>query len=250
MNPVKRYLLIFFAIYIGGGVIANVVLGPPGYSAIYKTAHSGEHDRYLDIVKSDAYKLWKQRPALNEIDAAKLGFVEKYESTDDFKAENRRQDLYNYFFESFTTIMVMILAVHFGKTPLLKFLDGQIAEVRGKLDTARQAREGAAQRKQAAQERVDGLAGEKERITQESDMQIAHERAHLEEMTEITLKQILKETEDRKREEELEAKQLLKKELVNQSIALLVKEYEAQVTPEAETAQIEQFIRDVEAHSA
>jgi len=246
VTPVKRYLLIFFGIYIGVGLIANFLMGPPGFSKAYQQKYKAEHERYLEIVKSDEYKLHAQRPALHPFDPALTAFIEEYEGREEFKREKLRQALYHNFFQFFTFIMLVVLAVHFGRKPLLDFLDGQIADLRVKIDRAKQTREAAAQRKQGAQEKMGRLHEEKEETARETEALIAREKAQFEDLTRLTLGHVDRETEDRKREEEHAAAQRVKEELVAQSIDLLVERYKAQASPQVDLAQIDQFIREVE----
>ena len=249
MSPVKRYLLIFFAVYLGGGLVANILLGPPGYSRAYRAQYKAEHDRYLEIIKTKEYKLWKQRPSLHEIDPALSDFVAEYESREAFKSEQRRRAAYDNFFEFFIVVMVLHLAVHFGRKPLLDFLDAQVAEVRTKIERAAEARSTAAERKRGAQEKVALLPHEKEQTIHGTQERIVQEEARIEDLTRFTIEQVDRETEDRKREEEHAAIRLLKEELVDAAIERLVQRHKARISPGAEAAQIDQFIRDVEARS-
>ena len=245
MTPVKRYLLVFFALYLGGAVLGNVLLGPPGYSKAYMSNYRAEHDHYLEIVKSGAYKIWKERPHLHELDADKIGFVNQYEASPEFRAERKRQTQYRLFFSFFTTLAVTVLAVHFGHRPLMAFLDAQIAEVRAKIEHAEQARNDAASRKQAAEAQVAQLPAQRDAIGRETAALAAREQAAIEETTRLTLERIERETEDRKLEEEHAAALRLKEELVDEAIRLFITRYRATVSHEDEEAQVDRFIRDL-----
>ena len=52
MTPGKRFLLIFFAVYLVGAIAIIVLYGPPGYSQAYMDQYEEEHQRYLEITKS------------------------------------------------------------------------------------------------------------------------------------------------------------------------------------------------------
>lgn len=249
MNPVKRYLLIFFAVYIGGAILGNVVLGPPGYSAAYREQYKAEHDRYLGIVKSEEYRHYRQRPELNEFDPQLAAFVEEYESREAFRQERLRQFLYTLFFDSFTVVMTLILIVHFGRAPLMRILDDQVAAVRTKIEQVQAARREAAQRKEEAQSKVETVPAERERVSREAETLIAQERAQTEAVTEQMREQLVREMEDRKEEEMHAAAQRLKSALVDEAIALLTERCKAQMSPEMHARQVERFIRDVEAHT-
>lgn len=249
MSPVKRYLLIFFGVYIGGALLANFLWGPPGLSREYEKQYGKEHEHYLEIIKSDAYKLYAQRPELNPLDPALVTFVGTYTGREAFKKEEHRQAIYHNFFEFFQVIMVLTLVVHFARKPLLNFLDAQIAEVRTKLERVEQARQDAAQRKQQAEEKARSLPDAKERTARETEALIARERARFEEMARFALETLDKETEDRKQEEQHAAALRVKQELVGQSIDLFVAQYKATVSPEAQAAQTDRFIRDVGARA-
>ena len=249
MTPVKRFLLIFFGVYVGVGLLANFAAGPPGLSKAYLAQYKVEHERYLEIVKGDEYKLHVQRPVLHPVDPAVKTFVEAYEGREEFKQEKRRQAGYQFFNELFTCIMLTVLAVRFGWKPLVKFLDDQVALVRAKIAEAERGRADAAGRKQAAQDTLDRLPEEQARTVRETDAVIAQEQAEFEAMTQATLERIDREVEERKREEEEAAAYRVKQELLNQVTDLLAQRYLAGASAEVESGQIDAFILDVEARS-
>ena len=260
MSDTKRFLLIFFGVALVVWIGINAVLGPPGLSNAYLYGEDGEgglkteHDHYLNIIKSDPYKLYKQRPHLHDPHAADapeglaadIEFVEHYEAGEVFQAEEHRRAFYDMLFDFFNAALVVIIVVYFGRKPLLKFLDEQLAELREKMETLAQARQSAEARKREAEDKLDKLSEEEAEIDAATDARLAKEMAELEESNQRSLEIMQRELEDRKRDEGQAAAMLVKEELVNQAIAKLIDDYKANDTAEQQADLIEQFAGDVE----
>jgi len=252
VNPTKRYLLKYFAVYIVIGLIANFILGPPGYSRAFQEKFKQELEYYKEITRSEPYILWKQRPELHHLDEVlekQIAFVQSFEDHSAFKEEQRRRMYYQLFFEAFATIMLVVLLSRFGRKPLLNFLDQKISEVRDWVQTAQRTRTEAAEQKKAAEEKLRSLPEEKEQIDSQTAGSIEQQQAEIDKALNTTLEQIENETRDRKQEEQHAAARVLKEELVSASIDLLIKKYRAEASGESEANLVNRFIADLEARS-
>ena len=260
MSDTKRFLLIFFGAALIVWLGINFRLGPPGLSSAYLYGEDGEggfkadHDHYLDIIKSGAYKLYEQRPHLNGPDqpgapkdlAGNIEFVEHYEAREAFQAEEHRRALYDILFDFFNAALVVVLVVYFGRKPLLKFMDEKIAELREKMETLAAARKDAEARRRGAEGKIARLPEEEAQIAAATEARLAKEMAELEEANQRSLEIMRRELEDRKRDEEKAAAMLVKEELVNQAIANLIDDYRAKDSAEQQARLVEQFAGDVE----
>ncbi len=249
MSPTKKFLLIYAAVYLPLAIGINVAFGPPGFTPDYLEENQAQHDRYLDGVKRDAYKIWTERPELNPPDealSALIAFVEEYEGREDFIGEQKRRSLYVIFFDCFNVTMLIVLVVRFARKPLAAAIDAMIEQVRTRIEKAEGAQAGAAQRKKTVEDRLAGIDSERERILRETAQQVDLERAAIEEGTAVALAQFEQELEDRKRAEELKARNAMKAELVDEAIAVLIARHKAEHSAEAESVLVEDFVRQLE----
>jgi F0F1-type ATP synthase membrane subunit b/b' len=250
MKSAKWFLLAFFVVYMAGAIAWAAFFGPPGLSPEYLERNKADHEQYLDVTKSDWYKLYCERPLLhppeNERQKRQAAFVSAYIARPDFIEESRRAAIFHNFFEFYNAIAVVVIAVRFGKKPLLAFVDQQISDVRARMAKARTAREASETRRGAAQAKADGLAAEKTQIDEQAAQVIAEDARAIEEAREHILAQIDEETEERKRLEKRHAAMRLKEELVDQAIADLTDRLKASPVPDLQSAMLEQFVRGLE----
>ena len=251
MSATKKFFLKLAVVSLAVWILANVFLGPPGLSRAYRDQYKAEHDHYLEIVKSDAYKRYSYRPELNAeaIPGEQIDFVERYEARPELIQEQRRIALYGLFFDFFNAALVLLIVVKFGKGPLLKFLDERIAELRQKIESAAQGRKDAEARRKAAQAQITQLPEERRAVEEQTQERLKRELAALEEANRHSLKVMEEELADRKREEEHAAAMMVKRELVNQTIDQLAARYRKERTAERESALVEQFACELEKRS-
>lgn len=248
MSPVKKFILGFCGVYLVVAVGVMIALGGPGFSGDYLEQYGREHDRYLEIVKSEPYKLHRENPDLHPAEGAlaqEVAFVEEYTSRPEYRAERRRTDIRQLFMDCFNALCVIVLAVRFGWKPLLGFLDAEIAKIKTRLDEAAKARESASTDLAAAEAKQASLDDDKSRIAQQGEDAAAHQAKEIEEGTQQQLAQLDAETEDRKRLEEHRAVMQLKREIVEQSVADLEQTLRALPPEQREPVLIEQFVREL-----
>ncbi len=251
----KTFLKRYFAVAFGVWLLFAITLGPGDLSCAYRAEYREDHDRYLNISKSEAYKRYTQRPHLNEpgmegvpesFTWAQIDFLEEYEGRDDFRRERRRSTFYTVFFQFFNAGLVVWIAWRLGKAPLLKLLDNQIHELRDKLAAIRNAREAAAARKNAAQEKLARIDDEDERISAETQARLARETDELEEKQQRRLEIMCREMEDRKKEEAHAALMAAKAELVDKAVNALLQTYKETDNETLQAKLIDAFTADLE----
>lgn len=249
MNPVKRFLIVYAVIYVVVAIGLNIALGPPGFSSGYLETNKADHDRYMDGVKRDAYKIWTERPELNPPDealSALIAFIGEYEVREDFIKEQRRRSLYSVLFDCFNALMFIVLVVRFATKPIASAIDSMIEQVRTRIEKSERAQADAAQRKKNAEDKLAGVDGERERIFHETAERVEHDRAAIKESTALALTQLERELEDRKRTEELKARNMMKQELIDEAIEVLVARYKAERAADRESVLIQDFVRQLE----
>jgi F0F1-type ATP synthase membrane subunit b/b' len=252
VNPTKRFFLIFFGVYLVVTVLWAAFMGPPGLTNEYLDEYKADHERYLQVIKSDAYKIHKERPNLHPAEGKLLRgveFVKEYEAREGFHAEQKRISLFELVFSIVNAAMVVILAVRFGRKPLLGFLDEKIDDIRQKLDRSESARAKAAELRAAAEDNVARLDAQRQKVEQQAGEMIKDEKARLAEGTRLALEQLDEETEARKRAEERRAAMLVKEELVTQSVDQLAKELQTTLTPQDQDGLFDEFLGRLERHT-
>lgn len=257
MTPTKRFLLGFFAVAIAGWLAGVWLYGPPGMSREYLERFEHEHEHYIEVLKSDIYKRWAERPHLHGPEThadphdahflqEAIAFVERYEARPEFHAERERIHKYELFFEFFNPLLVVVLAWRFGRKPLLAFLDGQIAAVRARIEEAENARNAAEARLDAAARQMAALAAEQAALEEETKARIAREIAEAEEANRASTEAMERELEDRKLGERLAAERRLKTELVDAAIAQLSKDLTENPDPAAQRRLVGAFLGELE----
>lgn len=245
----KRFLLAYFGVYVAVSIGLNVTLGPPGMSGSFLENHRAEYDRYLETTKLDSYKRWSQRPELNPPDEdlrARITFVETFTQDAEFKAEQKRRLIYDLLFDFFNVGMVILLVVRFAKTPLGAFLHSMVDTIRGVLDEARTDRERASRRRAEAQDLIEELPEVLNTFQERIQKRIEEMRGDFAATNELSLEVLARETEDRKRHEEVLAQQALKQELIDEAIAVAAKRFMAHTSPVMDAALVDQFVDELE----
>ena len=257
----KQYLLGLAIVAVLLWVLGNVVWGPPGLSQAYlegvidaetgevlQPPKKAEHDHYLNIIKSDTYKLYAQRPWLHEgaVHPDDLQFVKDYEHNARFKKEQTRRFYYELYFDFVRVGLFLALVLHFARKPLLKFLDEKIAELRQRVEAAAQAREEAGKRKAEAEAKLAALPEEEARLERETRFRLDRELAELDEANRHSIEVMEREMADRVNAQEHAAAELVKRELVNEAIEALKREYKAEASPAQQHALIDRFTDELE----
>ncbi len=244
---VKSFLIAFAISYAVIGLGVNLTLGPPGLTRDYLDAHKADHDRYTTIIKSDTYKIWTERPEVNapqEGDGLqeRFDFVATYEAGSEFIAEQNRRNRYGTLMDVFNALMVLVLVGVLGAGPIKNLLDSMVDAVRERIETAEQNRSDAARRKKDAQRKLEGFDKERDEAHTLVQERIDDDSERIQGTTQHALELLERETEDRKRYEELLAAHQVKEALVETSIALLREQYIAERNTGQESASIDGFL--------
>ena len=287
----KKKLLLFFGAYLVAAVVWASLYGPPGLSEAYLSTPYEEdsagdtafdayakiarahipsrtnrvvHEHYLEVVKSDAYKRWIQRPEEAVIRAeyernpaltpahdrlmAGVKFVEEYEARPAYLAEQHRTAAFHYFFEFFNALAVVVLVVMFAARPMATFVEDAIRRVSDRIRRATEAREEAAARKAAAEQQLAGLDKEKKRIASQTDALIEQGVDEIRGATDNAVAQLDEEAEQRKQAELKQAIMDMKRELVTESIRLLAERLRASASSEGQTEYVRRFADELSRH--
>ena len=251
-NKTKKFLLLLTAIAFVGWIGVNFLLGPPGLSSEYLDKNGSAHERYLEVIKSDEYKHYAQRPAHFDLESnpelkRRVELVDAYVANEAYQSEQHRIHLYALFFELFNAALVVILVVRLAKAPLIKFLDEQIEELREKISQAARSRKSAQGRRAAVEEKIAHIHEEELKVSAATERRLERELAELAEANHYSYGLHERELTERKKAEEHAMELALKRQLVDQAIAGLVEEVESGHCAERHDHLIAQFCDDVEA---
>lgn len=260
----KKFLLIYFSVYLVIAITWAVMYKSPGHTTAFMEANVEVHEHYLEIVKSEPYKHYEQRPHLIEQyyerhphaipDHAHLmagiKFVEEYTSRPAFVAEEQRMARYNVFFDVYNTIAVVVLAVWFGWSPLMGFLDQRIGDVRTRIERAENRRKTALERLESAKAQFDGLAEERARIEEQVLALAEQDRATMTEMTDRVREEIEKEARERAELEHLAAAKQLRTDLITQAAVMLEAELKRAADERTQDQMVDEFTEGLRAHTA
>lgn len=265
----KPFLLVFFGVAFAGWILLLAAFGPTGYSRAFQEtpfAFNGQelprkvaHDRYLAIIKSDAYKRFAERPALHPpvpdafagpgmavLSEGNLAFAHAYAGDPLLRAERSRQFWFNWLFNVFSCTLLIVLVVKFTRQPIAKMLEKQAEAVRATLDQAAQVRAEAEERFERIHTSVDNLPEERKRLDAETDDRIARELAEAEAANASSVALFERHAQDRKHKEALQAAMTVKRELVNESIARVVEKLRSDASPEDHAGWLHEFSQDLE----
>jgi F0F1-type ATP synthase membrane subunit b/b' len=245
----KQWFIAYFAVYLVVGITIIQTVGPRGFTEEYIAQYGHEHEHYLEIIKSDEYELWSQRPNLYPMSAelqGKIDFVERYEGREAFQTEQARRGRFDMLFDFFNVIMVAYLMVHFARRPLMGFLDGQIQETRERVQLAEQAHAESLQLRTETEARISGLSAETVELAKHNSVLMEEERRKFEDFTRLGLHEIDQEAAQRRNAEVLAAKHRIREELIAQAVEKLTARYKVEASPERVTKLTAEFVRQLE----
>jgi len=254
MNGTKRFLVALALVSLVVWLAGNVLLGPPSFSGSYMEQYKQEHEHYLEVTKSHAYKLYAQRPELHPPDApdkppnfaASVAFVEAYMQRPEFQAEQRRIARYEIFFDFFNTGVVLVLIAWVARKPLVQYLDSRIAALETRMAEVEAARSTAAAQLAAAQAKMAGLPEEQAQVDRDTEDRIAREMEAVSLANAQSLELMERELQDRLMHEELAARQAMKRELVDRALDELAQRLQSGPQESMHERLIEEFAAEME----
>ncbi|MCP4640339.1 MAG: hypothetical protein GY851_07905 [bacterium] len=244
MSPAKRFMTVYIVAYLAIAIGATVVFGGPNLSDEYVEDFGRDHETYLDIIKSDPYKLHRENPNLHPAEGKlveRVAFVEEYEANPAFISEEHRLATRSLFYEFYNALAFIIIAVRFGKKPLLNAVDEQIARLKARIDKAQKASDAAAASRTEAETKVQALDTDKARIADQAAEAAREETAAIDTGTTEQLAQVDAETEARKKQEERKAAAELQRRLVERSVELVEERLRATESGAREDVLVAQF---------
>lgn len=248
----KQFLINIVVVAMVGWIAGNVLLGGPGLSKDYLARYRAEHEHYITIIKSDAYKQYVERPNLAHLDEdpalrAQVDFVASYTAREAFAAEAHRRELRAMFFDFFNASLVVVLLWTLGRPPLLRFLEEQATAVRERLNQATRARSAASTRLVAAQDRLSHIHEDELKVNTETDGRLERALAELSASNHYSFGLHEQDLIERKRAAEHTAELLVRRALVEKALALAQEQLTQSRSEEHEALHINQFIRGLEA---
>ena len=249
MSPVKRFLISYCVIYVVLCGLGITLFKSPTFSGAYLAKYKVEHEQFHAIIKSEPYKIWKERPALHPPSAElkkKIDFVAEYEERPEFKAEEHRVGLYRFYFKWMNALMFIWMLVHFARKPLCDFLDSKIAEIRTTIEQAERQREEAAQKYVDVQEKLKTFPGLAAEIQKKADADIEVNLQHISEEGKLSEHQLTVEIDDRKREDWHEAATTIRHELVTQALARVEERYRTEPSLKNLEHSVDEFVSVLE----
>lgn len=248
----KRFLITLTLVALAGWIGGNWLLGAPGLSRDYLEAHRAEHDHYLEVIKSESYRRYMQRPHL--VDLAqdptlqqRIDYVNAYTSGETFVSEQHRVELRNLFFEFFNAALVVVLILKLGRKPLLDFIDGQTTTIRERLNQAARSRKAATARLTAAQDKTAHIHEEEMRISAQTESRLEREMAELANANHYSFGLHERDLVERKKAAEHAAELAVRIALVDRAIADLTAQHGKNDGPDQQDRYIQQFIQGLEA---
>jgi F0F1-type ATP synthase membrane subunit b/b' len=250
-SKTKQFLILLVCVALTGWIGVNWLLGPPGLSKDYLAEHRAAHESYLEVIKSDDYKRYIQRPDLVHLEAVprlrqRVELVNAYVSNEAFQTEQHRIHLYTLFFELFNAAIVVVLVLRLAKAPLLSFLDTQVEELRERINQAARSRKSSLGRRAGIEDKLAHIAEEELRLNAETENRLERELAELAEANHYSLGLHERELAERKRAETHAAELVLKRRLVDEAVDALVAQISANQSPESHDKLIDQFNADLE----
>lgn len=240
----KQFLWTVTAIYAAGMLLGVLLFHSPSLSQGYLEKYGAEHERYVKIIKTEAFKAFEERPDLHPAEGhmkEEIEFAEHYMSRPEFIAEKRRI----FWFEEFMKVLnsmvfVLYMAGLVGK-PLLKYLDDSIRQIKTSFEEAAKARREAREKRGAAEAKMNEWSAKEAKIQEESESAISRHLAKIHEEAENAQALLKKQTEDRKRAELYVAARAIKTELVNEALKKLEARYKTELTLEKLNANVDRF---------
>lgn len=248
MSPIKRFLIGFAAVYLTVPFIVLALLGPPGFSRAFLDKHQDGLDRYLEITKSQEYKLWSQNPDAHPPSPEMqkdIALVQEFEAMPEFQQETQRRALYGGVMDLFNSTMFVVLVLGLGRGPIKNLLDNMVTQERQRIEQAEEIRSAAARHKSEAEHRLESIEEEREQSQQAIAKRIEDESARIEEATARALEQLRREAEDRKRQEEARARKRLKAALIDEAIEVLTEQYQKERDANREKVLVGRFLAEL-----
>ena len=253
MSPAKRFMLILGTVSFVVWIVGSILMGPAGLSKDYLEVFGDQHDEYLEIIKSQEYKLYRQRPHLHEPGlphvpenfAQQLNFVETYLAQPEYQSELRRMHIYEVFFNVFNSLILIAILWRFARQPLLQFLDSGLERLQKRMESSSEERRKSELRLLEAKEKLGHVDEERAKVLAETEQRLNRELEALQEMNEQSLTMLDLEFSDRKQHEYHTAAMQVKSDIVNEAITQLENRYRNNLNEANQAVMLQMFIADL-----
>ncbi|MFM1919022.1 MAG: hypothetical protein RLZZ303_656 [Candidatus Hydrogenedentota bacterium] len=231
----KQFLMALFGTAFVGWILGNLLFGSPGLSSEYLAKYKHEHEHYLEVVKSDSYKRYIQRPHLFDMTTAhdphfeeNLRFVEGYEHNPDLAAEEHRIERRSLFFDFFNAGLVVVLIARLAWPALRRFLDDGAKSIAQKIEDLKAAREESQARLREAEAKMAALAQTRDQLQTDTEAALIRELEEQRERHHARCEEVRRENEDQLRDAVNAANRRLRRELFDKALREIEEELREQ----------------------
>lgn len=245
----KRYFLLVTAAYVVGCAVGLKLFESPQLSKAYLAVHAAEHERYLKIIKGDAFKAYEERPELHPLagsDKADVEFVEEYLSNPEFEHEEHRIWWYVEYFKVVNSAVFLLYLWGLVGSHLMGMLDARVDAVRKRFAEVEQEIADAARVKAEAEDKTAHWDEVESAIRKESEDAIAESMEKVKQEDECARRILEKQLEDRKHAELLATAETIRLELVTEAIHQTTEHYRTERLGEKLEINVNSFIKLLE----
>jgi len=253
----KPFIAVLFSVAFAGWITGNALFGFPGLSSEYLEKYKHEHEHYLEVVKSDDYKRYIQRPHLFDMAKAhdkhfaeNLAFVEEYEHNPELAAEEHRLEKRSYFFDFFNASLVILLFARFGWRPLIAFIDRSIAEKVERMHAAKAGRLRAAEAMIEARAKLSDIPEAEAKASADADAAMRRVMEEMQARQSARLEEVQRELAEQETGAVQAAERRLRRELFDKAARELEEELRANPPEHARDALVERFTAALEGKRA
>jgi len=245
----KRFFILVTVAYAVGCALGLILFKSPQLSKTYLAGHAAEHERYLKIVKTDAYKAYEERPELHPLSGAAkedAEFVEEYLSSPELEHEENRIWWFLQYFKVVNSAVFLLYLWGLAGPILLPMLDERVEGVRKRFAEVEQEIADAAKVKADAERKTADWEQVEAAIRKESEDAIAESMAKVKEEDESARKMLDKQLDDRKHAELLATAETIRLELVTAAIDRATEHYRTERLDEKLEINVNSFVKLLE----
>lgn len=245
----KRYFIIVAVLYLVGCGLGVVFWKSPSLSSAYMAAHKADHERYLKIIRTEAFKRHEERPQLHPLTGEAFEdaeFVEHYRENPEFEHEENRIARYIEFMKIVNSVAFIALLWGAVGSKLTAVLDERIETVRKRFADVEAAEIQAKKIEEASAQKMAAWPEIESSIRKESEETMAQSLAKIKEEDDSARALLDRQEEERRHAELLAAADTIRVELVTEAIRQAEGHYRAQRGEEKLDVNVDRFINLLE----
>ncbi len=240
----KKFFIGTLLFYFSGTLIGVLLFHSPNLSKEYLQIHEKEHRIYREIIKNPEYFMFLERPHLFKGTPEKLEqfiFAQNYEKNPKFQKEKSRIFYYLLWFKTLNFITLLVIAFHFGWTPLQNYISKyqrNILNKQNEIDNLIKQSNKELDEVQNLYKTLPSIIKEREYYKESF---LSQKLSEIEKQNKQAIEQIEFLLETRKQEEVLHCINEVKKQLIDESIKRAEIELSSFETPERLAQTVEKF---------